>query len=235
MKPTASHDDAISREQALRYRDEKAVRQDLSLGRWPRNRYEAAGWFAPGGDAVLDVGCGNGHVLYNLRHRYRRLAGVEISPVRAAHAREMLRGLEAEILVHTAEALPFPDESFGTVVSTDVIEHIVDAVTAARELHRVLAPGGCLVVTTPNVCSLRRRLVMLAGKFPWTSEGPCTEDGRLLDGGHFHYFTYGTVESICRDVGFVRCERFGIGRLGRLHQVYPPLLSSTVVLRCWRA
>jgi ubiquinone/menaquinone biosynthesis C-methylase UbiE len=146
----------------------------------------------------------------------------------------MLEGLPAEIVVHSAEKLPFPDASFGTVVWVDTIEHVMDAVAAARELYRVLVPAGCLVVTTPNVCSLRRRLLMLAGQFPWTSGGLCTEEGRLLDGGHFHYFNYGTVESICRDVGFRRIERFGIGRLGRLHHLWPSLLSSTVVLRCWR-
>ena len=137
-------------------------------------------------------------------------------------------------MVHSAETLPFPDETFDTVVWADVIEHVVDAVSAVRQLHRVLKTGGCLVSTTLNICSLRRRLLMLAGKFPWTSGGLCTEEGRLLDGGHLHYFTYGVLESLYRDIGFVRFERFGIGRLGRLHQLYPAVLSSTVVLRCQR-
>ena len=83
----------------------------------------------------------------------------------------MLQGLEAEIAVQSAESLSFPDATFDTVIWVDVIEHVVDAVSAARELHRVLAPGGCLIVTTPNVCSLHRRLLMFAGRFPWTSEG----------------------------------------------------------------
>ncbi len=234
MKPDDKGAQAIQREQALRYRDQKIVRQDLDLKRWPRNRFEAICRFAPGGNTVLDVGCGNGLVLYNLRHKYQRLVGVELSPVRAAHAKEMLQGLDAEVVVDSAERLSFPDGTFDSVVWADVIEHVVDAVSAARQLYRLLTQGGYLITTTPNVCSLRRRLLMLRGRFPWTSGGLCTEQGRLIDGGHVHYFTYGILESIYRDVGFTDLERFGIGRLGRLHHVYPPLLSSTVVLRCRR-
>ena len=95
MKSEDAETRAIEREQALRYRDHAVARRDLDLTRWPRNRFEAACRLAPGGDAVLDVGCGDGLVLYNLHGKYPRLVGVELSPLRVEHAQEMLQGLEA--------------------------------------------------------------------------------------------------------------------------------------------
>lgn len=50
-------------------------------------------------------------------------------------------------LVADASELPFQDESFATVISTEMLEHALDPVAALVEMVRVLRPGGCLVVT----------------------------------------------------------------------------------------
>src|SRR5215207_322215 len=99
---------------------------------------------------------------------------------------------------------------------------------------RITSPNGRLVVSTPNVARIRLRLNLLRGRFPSTSDsnqGLDTEpvDG-LLDGGHFHYFTYSMLEHLLKQAGCRTIERYGIGRLGWLYNIYPPLLSGSVTL-----
>src|SRR5215831_3044766 len=52
-------------------------------------------------------------------------------------------------VVCSALDLPFAENEFDTVVSTEVLEHVPDPLRALREMHRVLKPGGCLVLSTP--------------------------------------------------------------------------------------
>lgn len=53
-------------------------------------------------------------------------------------------------VVCSALDLPFPDDSFDTVVSTEVLEHVPNPQRALREMHRVLKPGGFLILSTPQ-------------------------------------------------------------------------------------
>lgn len=99
----------------------------------------------PARPRILDAGCGTGGNL----GRYARLGeavGVDPSPDAVRFCRE--RGLAS---VHEAgvEELPFEDGSFDLIASTDVLEHVPDEGGALRELRRVAAPGGVLLLTVP--------------------------------------------------------------------------------------
>jgi SAM-dependent methyltransferase len=72
--------------------------------------------------------------------------GTEIEPERAAAARARAAGLA----VAAGEALPFPEASFDVVFSHEMIEHVEDDRLTAREMVRVLRPGGRLVIFCPN-------------------------------------------------------------------------------------
>jgi ubiquinone/menaquinone biosynthesis C-methylase UbiE len=52
-------------------------------------------------------------------------------------------------VIGSAQAIPLPDNSFDTVTSTEVLEHVPDPLLAMREMRRVLKPGGYLILTTP--------------------------------------------------------------------------------------
>ena len=103
---------------------------------------------APGpGDAVLEVGCGAGHVLAAFNGFER--TGLDLSPRMLARAARRL-GADTTLTCGSAEQLPFDDASFDVVVCTEVLEHTQDPQRVVAELMRVAAPGARVVVSIPN-------------------------------------------------------------------------------------
>jgi SAM-dependent methyltransferase len=94
---------------------------------------------------ILDAGCGSGRNMADLA-RYGPVTGVELSEAAASLARERHVG---EVVEGSVLEMPFAPASFDLVVCLDVIEHLQDDRAALRELRRVLAPGGALLVTVP--------------------------------------------------------------------------------------
>jgi SAM-dependent methyltransferase len=101
------------------------------------------------GHDALEIGCGIGTLLADMAAAGYSCAAVDHSPqmVTATRARLRRHGLLASTPVHNsdAQALPFSDASFDSVVSTFPTEYIYDAATM-REIGRVLRPGGRLIV-----------------------------------------------------------------------------------------
>jgi SAM-dependent methyltransferase len=90
---------------------------------------------------VLDLGCGVGHSFELLRPR--ETVGVDIDP-------EALAGQRRETHVADMRELPFPDESFSSVIAVQSLEHVPDPERVLGEASRVLSPGGVAVFVTPN-------------------------------------------------------------------------------------
>jgi ubiquinone/menaquinone biosynthesis C-methylase UbiE/predicted ester cyclase len=137
--------------------DSQAPKYDKSMSRFERwlfagNR-EWVGERATGD--VLDVAAGTArNVPYFPAET--KLTGIELSPEMAALGRARVDdlGLEFEMVVGDATSLPFPDESFDTVVCTYGLCTIPDDAAAVREAKRVLRPGGRILlaehVRSPN-------------------------------------------------------------------------------------
>jgi ubiquinone/menaquinone biosynthesis C-methylase UbiE len=100
---------------------------------------------------VLDVACGTGRFLSQLHQALPRaaLTGVDLSPFYVRHAQQVLAGLPgARVVEGNAEQLPFADHSFDAVTCVYLFHELPAEVRrrVARELKRVLAPGGRLVL-----------------------------------------------------------------------------------------
>jgi SAM-dependent methyltransferase len=93
----------------------------------------------------LDVGCGYGAMLRELT-RYGAASGVDVAEEAIEACRR--RGID-EVVVSSAYSVPEPDESFDVVALFDCLEHLEDDGAALREAHRLLRPGGHVVVTLP--------------------------------------------------------------------------------------
>jgi ubiquinone/menaquinone biosynthesis C-methylase UbiE len=100
-------------------------------------------------DAVLDVACGSGLFLRRYAAHVRRVAGIDRSAVQVKGARRLLRNRvdagDAQVVEGDAVALPWADGEF-SAVTCNCLNCIDDAEGAVAEMHRVLRPGGRLVL-----------------------------------------------------------------------------------------
>ena len=96
--------------------------------------------FVQPNDVILDFGCGGGHLLNSLR--VKKKVGVEINPVALFSASKFCD-----------EAYPTIEEvasnSIDKVISNHALEHVPYPINALREIHRVLKPGGILILCVP--------------------------------------------------------------------------------------
>jgi len=137
-----------------------------------------------GAPAVLDVGCATGALLAFLRGRGWRTTGAEISPS-ADYARER-RGLD--VRRQSLEDCRLPPETFDLALASHLIEHLNDPAAFFREVWRVLRPGACLLLTTPNIGGFQARLT--GGR--WRSA--------IFD--HLYLFSKRTAAAILKANGF---------------------------------
>ena len=115
---------------------------------WPSLNQLVAALTQPS-EIILDVGCGSGGMLRDLRSRgYRNLHGMDIS----AYAVNRLRGEGIEMHLGKLPDIPLPDASHDVVISSFVLEHIVRRRRFVSELARVLKPGGRAFIFVLDDC-----------------------------------------------------------------------------------
>lgn len=100
----------------------------------------------------LDCGCADGRYSFELRNcGAARVTGCDIEPARVGDASIRWQGVEGlDFVPAAAERLPFRDGEFDGVFLNEVLEHVRDEGETLREIHRVLVPGGHIVVFSPN-------------------------------------------------------------------------------------
>lgn len=106
----------------------------------------------PQGTTVLDVGCGIGGSSRILARDYGfAVTGITISPQQVERAQQLTsEGINAKFVVDDAMAISFPDASFDVVWSIEAGPHMPDKAVFAKELMRVLKPGGIMVMADWN-------------------------------------------------------------------------------------
>jgi glycosyltransferase involved in cell wall biosynthesis len=109
---------------------------------WQRKRFEILTRFSKGATHTLDVGCGSSRILLNLPDA----VGVDVQ----LNKMRYLRRYGQPTSVGSLFALPFKDQQFDCVICSEVIEHVPNNPVWCEELIRVLAPGGILIVGTPD-------------------------------------------------------------------------------------
>jgi SAM-dependent methyltransferase len=102
------------------------------------------------GDDMLDLACGTGAVAELAAQRGARVVGVDLAPalIETAKERASQQGLEIDYRVGDAENLDFPDASFDKVSSTCGIMFTPDHEAVARQLARIVRPGGLIALAS---------------------------------------------------------------------------------------
>ena len=145
------------------------------------------------GKRVLDVGCSSGYLARPLVERGCVVIGVERDPAAA----EVARAVCEDVLVGDVETmeLPFEDGSFDVVLCGDLVEHLREPEAFLTRVRRALAPGGRVVLSTPNVANWAMRLSLLVGRWQYKDRG-------ILDRTHTHFFTRHTLVETLELAGY---------------------------------
>lgn len=97
--------------------------------------------------SILDLGCGTGYNIdYMKQAGYTNCLGLDFTFDALKYCKN--RDIDDVVCADTIQ-IPFADNSFDVITSLDMIEHIEDDSSAIREMHRVLKPGGQLIIFTP--------------------------------------------------------------------------------------
>ena len=125
---------------------------------------------------VLDLGCGQGHLLARLTQEAGLAIGVDVSRYSIAKTSE-----HAQVLMSDLEQrLPFKDATFDVVFAKDVIEHVNDFGFVMAEIGRVTRPGGKVLIVTPNFLAIKNLLFLVFGH----------KDRHYFDPTHRWFFSY---------------------------------------------
>ena len=158
------------------------------------------------GKKVLDLGCSTGGLAQLLSSWDCTVVGIEQDPETAKLAeRWCQRVIVADL--DDADVFALVDgEQFDVVVAGDVLEHLRDPARLLRDLRGVIAPGGHLAASVPNVAHASVRLALLHGDFPYADKG-------LLDRTHRQFLTRASLLRLLDDGGWtaVRLDTVRVG------------------------
>ena len=132
---------------------------------------------------VLEIGCSDGEFLKLLKVEGWEVKGLEVSKKAVQKARK--KGIDADVC-DVNNKLPLKDNSFDVIVAGEVMEHLFEDLDFLDECHRVLKEEGILIVTTPNLISLKNRILMFLGFNPRYA----------IDDHHYHVYTPRLIKNL---------------------------------------
>ena len=117
---------------------------------------------------LLDVGGGTGRVSSAIRDLVDEVVVADVSfgmlreTHRAATSTPLSAGLKP--VCGGSESLPFADNSFERIIMVDALHHVINHAESAREMFRLLKPGGLLVIEEPDIRTFGVKLIAIAEK-----------------------------------------------------------------------
>lgn len=170
-------------------------RLDCSAERWDMHCALPAG-----ARSLLDVGCGTGNGFAGLRRRGVRVVGIDHDPSVVAQAARVLD--DAIVLdIDAGEWPPALAGAFDVVAFADCLEHLRNPWAVLRSARTLLAPGGVVIASIPNVRQARVIARLVLGRWDYV-DGP-----GIMSNSHLRFFTERTALDLFEIAGYadVRC------------------------------
>ncbi len=150
-------------------------------------RTELFDFIPKGTKSILEVGCGSGATLAQLKRigKAKRVVGIEISPIAAQRARKMLDAVyQGDI---ERDSFPLRRGQFNIILFPDVLEHLIDPWSVLKKMRSYLKPGGKIIVSVPNI----RHFTVLRDLI-WHGDWRYSDAG-IMDRTHLRFFTRRTI------------------------------------------
>lgn len=163
--------------------------------------------FVPeGAMRILEVGCGEGEFAANLKaERPVHVTGIEPFAAAARVASSRLdRVLDVNV---NAGILDLRDQQFDCIVCNDVLEHLVDPWDTLKRLRPLMAPGGMLVASLPNM-----RYMPVLKEFVLKGEWRYVDEG-VMDRTHLRFFTRKSMQALFEESGYQVTQMQGINAI----------------------
>ena len=190
----------------------------------------------PPGGRLLSVGCEPGHIEILLKefYGYQQVAGLSFRA--SPEFKKRMAKFDIPVLECDVEREPIPegDWAFRAVIFLEVLEHMSGGVPQAlAEMRRVLARGGILVLSTPNLAQFRNRVKLLKGKsVNWPLDGAKMFFDKPAHLRHNREYTAREVSFLLREAGFlidkVRFQDYSPRPLMRLFNCIWPRFRNTM-------
>ncbi len=127
-----------------------------------QNLIDVINQYVPKGSKLLEFGCGTGNLAGLIGQENYKVLGVDISDRFIEYSKEKFGAPNINFQVVGFGQLPFPDKSFDCIYTCAVLEHCYDVDKIIQDFHRLLKPGGTLVIGTPNLISPFTRASLVA-------------------------------------------------------------------------
>lgn len=200
------------------------------VGEWPEARLEKILGPLLKMESVLDYGCGAGDAYQrSVAAVVKRYTGADVSQQAVALARK--KGYQSLLIDPQTGGIAAPDASFDGAMSVEVFEHLFDPLQSAKELYRVIKPGGTVILTVPNFgYHEHRMLALLRAQVP--SEPENVKINRY-NGVHIRFFSKLMLSRLLQDAGFtdVRVGSFDDSSIWDVFRAGGPL---AIVTNCAR-
>lgn len=175
---------------------------------------------------ILDIGCYDGVFLSTIKGG-NNLFGIEASDYGFKESSKKDINVK-QFFFNDKDKFPFENNFFDIIVAGEIIEHIYDTDFFLEEVYRMLSPGGKFLISTPNIASFGRRLMLFTGVNPIIELSP----NECNSSGHIRYFTFKTLKNLLKKHNFkiilIKSDIVNFSRDGKIRSFLMPKLFPTI-------
>jgi ubiquinone/menaquinone biosynthesis C-methylase UbiE len=180
------------------------------------------------GNLLLEIGCAEGFMTSELTGKVPYVIASDISLSHLRRAKTRASGARfARLDIHN---MPFDDDIFDCIICAEVLEHTLSPFKALNEMHRVLGPGGSLVISVPNGMTLPRVFIHMFRR---------KQSMLSFTNAHLNFYDTGSLLQILEIAGFtpelITTDHVpfpGLGSLGyRLALKFLPFMGGITIVK----